>query len=262
MRALLFVLAAAASTALTPGCGSQRAARDTGPGDAGNSDAAGEPSDAATSDMGARDGSVADAGRDGSLADAGRDAGARDVGTDAPRDAAAVDGGALGRLIQCAPPVPAGPGSGIVFSSNIWSGFRFELTSATHVTRIGLQIAPDSAGSIFGAIVRLSGSSDTPDDPALGGADVVMRTLFSVPASPSAPVIGAGALDVMLPAGWYAVVFGSGAFGATATGTVPSGGGTGCVSSPGSSYPFSIRQSDGMFILQGAEPHFFVEVTP
>jgi hypothetical protein len=110
--------------------------------------------------------------------------------------------------------------------------------------------------------VHLTDGSDMPDDPAIAGSDVLMRTTFAYPASPGVPIVSAGPLDIMLPPGWYAVVFGTGAFGGTATGTIPSGGGAGCISSPGSSYPFTIRQSDGMFILQGAQPHFFVEVAP
>jgi hypothetical protein len=253
------------------GCNSPRTPPDAGRSDAGVSDAAvvdasgfdASAVDASSLDASTRDSGARDASADASARDGGRDAGARDVGVDASSDAAFVDGGPLGTLIQCAPPVPAGPSAGISFSSNFWSGFPFQLTgSGGHITRIGTQITPDGAGTIFGALVRLTGPGDMPDDPSIAGADVVMRNVIPVPASGGVPVVVSGALDVVLPPGWYAIVFGTGAFGGTATGNIPSGGGAGCISSPGSGYPFTIRQSDGMFILQGAEPNFFVEVAP
>lgn len=157
-----------------------------------------------------------------------------------------------------------GATSGISFSSNFWSGFRFPITTSggARIVRIGLELDPDSAGTAFGAIVRLTGMSDMPDDPTLVGADVLAVVSITVPASPGFVIVEAPT-DVMVPPGWYAVVFGTGAFGATVTGgTIPSAGGGGCRALGTSDYPFTIRQSDGMFVLQGAEPHMFVNTTP
>jgi len=155
--------------------------------------------------------------------------------------------------------LPVGPGAsaGLLFPSNLWPGYRFQLTSPARVRRVGVELTPDGASTVSAAIVALTGPSDTPDDPALGGGDVLVRADVSVPAA-SRPIVVGGDLDASLGAGWYALVFST----TTTGGTLPSGGGRGCVSTPASGYPFTIRQSDGMFILQGAQPHLFVELGP
>ena len=71
--------------------------------------------------------------------------------------------------------------------------------------------------------------------------------------------VDSGPVSATLAPGWYAAVFGTGAFGATlGSATVHSNSGSGGCAS-GFGFPFSIRQSDGMLILQGATPHFVVE---
>lgn len=220
------------------------------------------PDDDAARDAPVLDGATSDGALDAGVLDAGvLDAGALDAGV---IDAGAPDASVPTTRLECAVPVPAGPGSGIVLSSNIWSGFRFEITGGARIVGLGLEFTPEPGpGTVFGALVRLTGASDVPDDPALGGSDVLDVRSISVPSTGGAPVVAQAALDVLATPGWYAVVFGTGAFGATLTGgTIPSGGGGGCRALPGSGYPFSLRQSDGMFILQGAEPHMFVELAP
>jgi hypothetical protein len=56
-------------------------------------------------------------------------------------------------------------------------------------------------------------------------------------------------------------IFGTGAFGATLpSGTIHSNGFAGpCI---GGQFPFSLRRSDGMVILQAASPHMLVELSP
>jgi hypothetical protein len=188
------------------------------------------------------------------LTDAGADAPSIDASR-APDARSTIDAFAASRTLACSPIVPPDASSGIVFSTNFWPGFRFQVSSATRARRVGLQLAPDRAGTFFAAIVRLSSESDTPDAADLSGTDVVARIDVSTPAAARAIVVDAPA-DVALDAGWYALVFGTDAVG----GTLPSAGGGGCTS--GSGFPFSIRQTDGMLILQGAEPHLFVEVSP
>jgi hypothetical protein len=82
--------------------------------------------------------------------------------------------------------------------------------------------------------------------------------LVTLPGGSVSPVVTAP-VDAPLDPGWYALVVGTGAHGASATtASLPSGGDRGCVAAPGSGFPFSIRQSDGMLILQAAMPHLFV----
>jgi hypothetical protein len=100
--------------------------------------------------------------------------------------------------------------------------------------------------------------SDVPDAPDLTGSDVIATTTVSLPGGASSATVSSPIGAVLTP-GWYAAVFGAGAFGATITSaTVHSNSGTGGCGS-GYGYPFSIRQSDGMFVLQAATPHFAVD---
>ncbi len=190
----------------------------------------------------------------------------KDAGTGSPLNVIELDDTVTTSIIQCMPPVPPGSHFGIELTSNVWSGFRFQIVSpkGARLSRVGLQLKPEPGpGTIFAAFVRLSDSSDFPDDPALGGTDVIMVATISVPATDGSSVVVSSTIDPMLAPGWYAVVFGTGAFGATlANGGIPSAGGAGCLALPIPDSPFSIRQSDGLFILQGAEPHMFVELAP
>ena len=270
---VLLLLGLVSTSASTLGCDERRTARDAGDeSDAASADAPDmDAPDAVRPDSGRRDTDLnPDAALDASTPrDAGMDApstmdAARPdaAGLDAPtpmRDAASTgsDTGPRGTVIECAPVVPSGASAGLVFSRMFWPGFRFEVTASTRATRLGLQIAPERAGVVQAAIVRLTGPSDAPDVADLSGADVALRADLAMPASATALVLGVD-VDVALTPGWYALVFGTTDVG----GSLPSAGGRGCISSPGSSFPFSIRQSDGMLILQGAEPHLFVELAP
>lgn len=275
MRTLL-LLGLALSVVAALGCDDRRTARDAAaPLDVASEDASDlDATDSARPDSGRRDTDLnpdaaldastpRDAAMDApSAMDAARpDAAASDAAaTDAPmRDAPSpgTDTGPRGTTIECAPVVPSSASSGLVFSRMFWPGFRFEVTSSAHASRVGLQITPDRTGVVQAALVRLTGPSDGPDVADLSGADVLARADVAMPASATAIVVSAD-VDVALTPGWYALVFGTTDVG----GSIPSAGGRGCVSSPGSSFPFSIRQSDGTLILQGAEPHLFVELSP
>lgn len=197
-----------------------------------------------------------DAGRDAATSlDAASVDAARATDAFARDAASSTDAFAGSRTIACAPIVPPEATAGMVFSTTFWPGFRFEATTATRVSRVGLQLTPDRAGSFFAAIVRLSGPTDAPDTSDLTSADVIARIDVAVPAA-SRPIVVDTPADVALTPGWYALVFGTDAVG----GSLPSNGGRGCVSSGGN--PFSIRQTDGTLIPQGAEPHLFVQLTP
>ena len=151
--------------------------------------------------------------------------------------------------------------AGIVLSEAFWPGFVFEVPPGSEVetTRVGLTASNSttSAFTVFGAIVALSASNDRPDDPALMSADVLGTTTMNVPAR--AETTTAGPLVVRLPPGWYAAVYGGGAFGGTIgyagvwsqneTGRCDNG-----------IAPFAIRQSDGAIISQSSSPHMFVDL--
>lgn len=257
---LSFLLCACGNTARPGGDGGRvdggrlDGGSDLGPYDSGGDTPPDIGIDSPTSDLGA-DAATADAGRDAGSVDAGHDAGVTDAG---PR----VDAGTT--TIECVPVVPPNElNSGIVLSPGFWSGFRFQITSARTATSIGLNVQNEGAagGTVFGAIIALTDMSDMPDSAALTTSDVLVTTTFALGA-PGASHTVSGTISTALAPGWYAVMFGLGAFGATGTsGSIHSNsGGGGCTS--GGGYPFTIRQSDGMFILQGATPNFFIVTSP
>lgn len=106
------------------------------------------------------------------------------------------------------------PGTNV--SSTVFVGVHFQLTQPASITGVGGHFsAGDSGGTFFGAIVALTGKSDFPDTTDLSSPDVLGVTLLEFP-YPSAEVYGD--LELALEPGWYGVVFGSGAFGATGSG--------------------------------------------
>ncbi len=190
-------------------------------------------------------------------------------GDSAPAEAGAVDTGIVdsGSVVgapvsfQCVPAVPGNEiNSSIGLNDAYWSGFRFEVSAGTDVTTTSMQVNLRSAatGTIFGALVRLTGADDRPDAPNLTGTDVLATTLITVPAGPSSTV--RASITQVLSPGWYAAVFGSGAFGASLSGsaTAHSNSGLGGCGS-GFGNPFVLIQSDGRFALQAATPHFQVD---
>ena len=93
-------------------------------------------------------------------------------------------------------------------------GAVFTLTKTTAITGIGAQFGGFPSGDIFGAIVPVASLSDFPagasdDLAAISLADVV----FAVPQATAIDLMEP--LNVTLAPGSYAVIFGSGQFGAT-----------------------------------------------
>lgn len=262
--------------AIVSGCSSRGSVggggRDAGPGrDAGMMDASAPVdagSDASVTDAGATDGGARDAGAtDAAPFDAGpMDAGPADAGlSDAgPPDAGPPDSGppvGTPASYQCVPAVAGNEmNAGIVLSSGFWSGFRFEVPGGADVTTTSMQVnlKSNDAGTVFGALVRLTDRNDRPDAADLTSSDVLATTTLTVPGGSASTTVSAP-VTAVLPPGWYAAIFGTGAFGTSLTrATIHSNsGGGGCGSGYG--FPFTIRQSDGMFILQGASPHFQVD---
>lgn len=106
---------------------------------------------------------------------------------------------------------------GAVVSDFIFDGVRFQLSEAAVISQIGGHFVANatSQDSFFGAIVRLDGAMDFPNSNDLSTPDVLGATLLTFP-NPSAEVFGN--LELHLDPGWYALVFGSGLFGATGWG--------------------------------------------
>ncbi len=92
-------------------------------------------------------------------------------------------------------------------------GAAFSLNAATQITGVGGQFGGFPSGEIFGAIVALSSQTSLPSfAPSTIAANAIADVVFSVP---SGTVDYTAPLNVTLGAGSYAVIFGSGAFGAS-----------------------------------------------
>jgi hypothetical protein len=105
------------------------------------------------------------------------------------------------------------PGSNI--NSSVFLGVRLHVSQQAELSSLGGHFVGASPSTFFGAIVRLSDETDFPDSANITTPDVLAATLLNFP-SPSAEVTST--LTGSLAPGWYAIVFGSGLFGATGVG--------------------------------------------
>jgi hypothetical protein len=99
-----------------------------------------------------------------------------------------------------------------VVSDDRYFGVAFTLDKTTEITGIGGQFGGFPSGTIFGAIVSLASATSLPSfAPSEIEANSLAHVVF---AAPSETTDLTEKLDITLGAGSYAVVFGSGAFGA------------------------------------------------
>jgi PEP-CTERM motif len=95
-------------------------------------------------------------------------------------------------------------------------GAAFTLGGTEQITSVGAQFGGFPSGTIFAAIVPLASQTSLPSflDTDIA-ANAIADVVFSVPMQPNGgPIDMSVPLSVTLTAGSYAVVFGSGAFGA------------------------------------------------
>lgn len=103
-------------------------------------------------------------------------------------------------------------------------GWRFQVAQTFQVAEVGGHLlgftTPAEEGPIFGALIRLGSLSAFPAGAPFLPAEVVASTLFSPP-FPSDEILVP--LEATLEPGAYALVFGSGQFGATGGGAIHNG---------------------------------------
>lgn len=108
-------------------------------------------------------------------------------------------------------------GGGLTTNNLFYTGWRFQVTGGPYQTReIGGHFQ-QGTGTVFGALVRLDGPNDSPDAFNLTSSDVIGTTLITLPPFGGGSQEVRGTLNVPLENGWYAILFGSGRFGATST---------------------------------------------
>jgi len=228
--------------------------QDAGRQDAGRQDA--ERQDAGRQDAGPDAGP--DAGQDAGTLDAGTfDSGPLDGGPEDP-DAGGIPDGAVRLTIESAP--AATPlSSGSALSEQFWPGWRFEVPPpGLDVDRVGFIGRKSGDGPLFAAFVALTGPSGRPENANLEGPDRVAFTTFDPGrVFPASEIVFD--FRARLEPGWYAIVFGSGSatFGSppTAVGNVTS---VDTSRTPGAQGTFTLRQSDGAFILQSGTRRIYV----
>jgi hypothetical protein len=99
-----------------------------------------------------------------------------------------------------------------------WFGARFHLSGPlTEILSVGGDFQ-NFGGTVFGAIVPLAGPNAFPTFDGFNPVGDLGHTVFT-PTSPSSDI--KAPLHLFLPAGDYAAVFGSGAFGASGTSALP-----------------------------------------
>lgn len=115
---------------------------------------------------------------------------------------------------------PDGPNVGVVFGSSVnqIAGVRFSVSNPVIVQSIGGDF--EGRGTIFGAIIQLTGPTDFPDGwNPMNLDDILGHTLITLNQNtPSDVLTNIG--PIFLNPGEYAVVFGSYQFGATGDGSV------------------------------------------
>lgn len=102
--------------------------------------------------------------------------------------------------------------NGLNVTDNTWIGWRFQVEVETASDVVGFYTAGGS-GTAFTTLIALDGETDLPDTADLSGTDVLLApVVFNVRAAEGDIRIP---LEVTLQPGWYAVVYGTDAFGAT-----------------------------------------------
>jgi hypothetical protein len=179
-------------------------------------------------------------------------------------------GGDMAWRVAIADPGPVGPGVGSYdlfqtalatpdhptsnsFSSasnNFFRGVGFRVERTTEISRVGAYM--EGSGTVFAAIVPVDGLYDAPIPHDLSG-EVIASGLIDL----TGAVDGADRtveLPATLQPGTYALVFGSGRFGASGEasirfGHIPNGDWT----------PWGIRQSDGVQTYSAGTGRYFIE---
>jgi hypothetical protein len=144
--------------------------------------------------------------------------------------------------------------SGLPFDANLFMGSRFYVDEQVEVSTIGGHLLEYTAGTVFGAIVSLSGPTALPFGSPLHPAEVAGSVVFTLPyASMDFRV----PLSATLGPGDYALIFGSDQFGASVSGAglIP---GPGQSNLPGASYFAWDGTIPVWFDINPAEPPRFV----
>ncbi|MCP4246402.1 MAG: hypothetical protein GY778_05065 [bacterium] len=146
-------------------------------------------------------------------------------------------------------------GSGNTISDSFYLAVNFEVTTTVETGSVGGHLKDfASAGSVFGAIIRLAGPGDFATLADFSSPNLLGAALIPLP-YPSDNV--SGNLRLTLQPGWYALVLGSGQLGANGE-----GGSINNNTPDGVSVIYVIRTSDGAILPQAPGARLFVDSAP
>lgn len=150
---------------------------------------------------------------------------------------------------------PGQAGGGLVVSDTHFHGQTFRIDRPVRVTAIGSQFRAFNDTSVYGAVYALGTPVTRP--PVVDEATVLATTLLSIPGG---NVVGEvyGEIDITLEPGWYSIGFGSGRYGATASGANVTIVPTGNPMASQSYGPYSVHLDTGVSVLQATSPRFIV----
>jgi hypothetical protein len=155
---------------------------------------------------------------------------------------------------------------GISLGSENWLFHNFQVTETIEDPEVGMYFETYTWTQVFAAIVALDGEFDVPDSINLSTPDLVDTAIFDVPATGSAGGDRSGVMPVTLQPGWYALGFGTGAFG------VPDGPFVGTLmldtDTVPNAHPYGQFQDNHFahpntrHVYQGFAARFFVAISP
>lgn len=133
-------------------------------------------------------------------------------------------------ILETASPGPTPFSSGATAIGSPWMAARFVVSEPTQITSVGGHLRGTSTNgdtnTLFAAILELDNSTAFPYDglitdrlAGIKDEDVVAHTIFNLPTYASQHI--SLPLSVIVSPGDYALVFGSGLFGATGSGAMP-----------------------------------------
>jgi hypothetical protein len=102
---------------------------------------------------------------------------------------------------------------GISMGSENWLFHNFEVTETIEYPEVGIYLETYAWQQAFAAIVALDGRTDVPDSIDLSTPDLVGTATFDVPITGSTGADRSVIMPLTLQPGWYALGFGTGAFG-------------------------------------------------
>jgi hypothetical protein len=168
-------------------------------------------------------------------------------------------------LYQSAATLHTGPSNsigGVGVDPTFFSGVNFQVTTPVHVDDIGGHFgnfAVAGNNQVFGAIMPVSSISSVPTPSDLS-SNVLATTLITLPAAGTSNN-ASGPMSLNLSPGFYAVIFGSGKFGATSNFAVAATSRDDGAANTGGVTTYALRQSDGAFFTQAPGARYFVDGT-